>query len=122
MEPEDGSRRNSLETFTSLPESAYTISSVHQWSKAFKTRRTSVLDELRVRRPRIDHIDSKILSLFTKNEFHSVRTLAQELAVSLSTVYDRLITVLGFSLWHTPLVLHLLIEELKAQRITTSSK
>jgi AraC-like DNA-binding protein len=79
-----------------------------------------VLDELRVRSPRIDHIDSKSLSLFTENKFHSVRTLAQELGVSLSTVYDRLVTVLGFSLRHARLVLHLLIEELKAQRIATS--
>jgi hypothetical protein len=53
-------------------EDAYTLSSVYEWIKAFKTGRTSVLDEHRTGRPRLDHIDSKILLLFYKNQFHSV--------------------------------------------------
>jgi hypothetical protein len=58
---------------------AYAISSVHKWIGTFKTGRISVLDELRAGRPQLDHIDSKILSLFTEDTFHSVRNLAQEL-------------------------------------------
>jgi hypothetical protein len=60
------------------------------------------------------------LSLFAENEFHSVRTPAQELGVSLGTVYDRLVSVLGFSLRHTQPVPHLFTGELKAQGISTS--
>jgi hypothetical protein len=101
-------------------EDAYTISSVYEWIRAFKRGRTNVLDELRAGRSRFDHIDSKILSLFTENESHGVQTPAQELGVSLSTVSDRLVNVLGFSLRHARLVPHLFTEELKAQRIATS--
>jgi hypothetical protein len=96
------------------------ISSVDEWIRAFKIRRTSVLDERPAERPRLDHTESKTLSMFTENKFHSVRTLAQELGVSLSTAYDRLVNVLGFSSWRPRLVPHLLARQLKAERITTS--
>jgi hypothetical protein len=68
-------------------DDAYTISRVYEWIRAFKTGRTSVLVEHRVERRRLDHIDSKILSVFQGNESHSVQSLAQELDVSLSTVH-----------------------------------
>jgi hypothetical protein len=88
--------------------------------QSFKAGRTSVLDELRAGRLRLDHISSQILSLPTENEFRSARPLAQELAVSLSTVSDRLVDVLGFPFRHARWAHHLLTEEPKAQRITTS--
>jgi AraC-like DNA-binding protein len=62
----------------------------------------------------------RILSLFAENEFYSVRTLAQELGVSLSTVYDRLVNLFGFSLRHVRPVPYLFTGELKAQGISTS--
>jgi hypothetical protein len=98
------------------------ISSVYEWIRAFKTGRTSVLGELRAERPRLGHIDSKTVSLFTENGFHGIQTLAQELGVSVSTVYDRWVNVLGFLLEDTPWVPYLLTEQLKAQRIATSIK
>jgi hypothetical protein len=48
--------------------------------------------------------------------------LAQELDVSLSTVYARLTDVLGFALRHTPWVSHLLTDELKAMMVASSTK
>jgi hypothetical protein len=57
-------------------EDAYMLSSVYEWIRAFKTGRRSVLDEHRAGRPRLDHIDSKILSLLHENGFQSVRSLA----------------------------------------------
>jgi hypothetical protein len=39
-------------------EDAYTISSVYEWIRAFKTGRTSVADEHLAGRSRLDHIDS----------------------------------------------------------------
>jgi transposase len=103
-------------------EDAYTLSSVYEWIRAFRTGRTSVVDEHRSGRPRLDHIDSKILSLFQENEFHSTRSLAQELGISVSTVYDRLLHVLGFSLRHLRWVPHLLTTELKNLKVTTSTE
>jgi hypothetical protein len=79
-----------------------------------------VLDELRAERPRLDHIDSKTVSLFSENGFHGVRALAQEVRVSLSTVWDRLANVLGFSSRHARRVPRVLTAELKVQRITRS--
>jgi hypothetical protein len=78
-------------------EDAYTISGVYEWIRAFKTGRTSVTDEHRAGKRRLDHIDSKILSLFEQNGSHCVRSLAQELNVPLSTVHARLTDVLGCS-------------------------
>jgi AraC-like DNA-binding protein len=72
------------------------LSSVYESTTAFKIGRTSVLDEARARAPQLDHIGSKILSLFTANEFHSVRTLAQELGISSSTVHNILVHLFGF--------------------------
>jgi hypothetical protein len=101
-------------------EDAYTISSVHEWVRTFKTGRTIVLDELRAERPRLDHIGSTTVSLLTENGFHGVRALAQEMGVSLSTVWDGLVNVLAFSLRHARRVPILLTAELQAQRITRS--
>jgi transposase len=103
-------------------QDAYTISSVYEWIRAFKMGRTSVADEHRAGRPRLDHIDCKILPLFKRNESHSVRSLAQELNVSLSTVHAPLTDVLGFSLRHKRWVPDLLTDELKAKRGATSIK
>jgi hypothetical protein len=80
------------------------------------------LDVRRAEKLRFNHIDSEILSLSHQNEYHSVRSLAQELDVSLSTVHAGLTDVLGFSLRHTQWVLHLLTDELKATRVATSMK
>jgi AraC-like DNA-binding protein len=66
--------------------------------------RTIVVDGHWAGRPRLDHIDSKILSLFQENESHRVQLLAQALDVSLSTISTRLTDVLGFALRHTPWV------------------
>jgi hypothetical protein len=60
-------------------EDAYPLWSVYKCIEAFKTGRTSLLDELEAGWPRPDHIDSKIFSLFTENEFYNVRTLTHEL-------------------------------------------
>jgi AraC-like DNA-binding protein len=81
-----------------------------------------VWEEHRAGRPRLDHIDSKILSVFQENEYQSVRTLAQELNVSLSTVHARSTDVFGFSLRHTRRVPRLLTDELKSTRVATSVK
>jgi hypothetical protein len=56
----------------------YTLSSVHEWIRAFKTGRTSVLDDHRAERSHFNHTDSQILSPFHENEFQSVQTLAEE--------------------------------------------
>jgi hypothetical protein len=101
-------------------DDAYTISSVYEWIRVFRTERTIVLDGRWAERSRFHHIDSKSLSLFTENTFHSVGALAHELGLFLSTVYDRLVNVLGSSLRHARSVPHLLTEELKAQRISMS--
>jgi hypothetical protein len=103
-------------------EDVYMLSSLYEWIKAFETGSTSVLDKQLAGPPRLDRIDSKILLRFHENEFHSVRTLPQELAVCLSTVYDRLMNVLGFSLRHAWCILHLLTQELTAERVTTSTE
>jgi transposase len=103
-------------------KNSHILSSVYEWIQAFKTGRTSVLDEHRAGRPRIDHSDSKILSVFQENESHCVRSLAQELSLSLRTVYARLIDASGFSLRHPRWVPHLLTDELKATRVATSVK
>jgi hypothetical protein len=87
---------------------------------SLQNRGTSVLEEHRAVRPQLDLVDSKILSLFQEREFHSIRTLAQELNVFLSTVYARLTDPLGFSLRHTQWVPHLLTDELKATTVATS--
>jgi hypothetical protein len=73
----------------------YTFSSVYDLIRAFKTGRTSVLHADRAERPRLDYIDSKILSLDTENEFHNVRAIAQERGISLSKMPDRWVNVLG---------------------------
>jgi hypothetical protein len=84
--------------FEAFQEDPQTLSTVGEWIRAFKTGCTSVLDDARAGRPRRYHIDSRILSLFTKNEFHSARPLAEELSISLCRVHDKLVNVLGFSL------------------------
>jgi hypothetical protein len=103
-------------------EDTYTLSSLHEWIEAFNTRHIIVLGEHLVRRPRLDHIDSKILSLVQESESQSVQSLAQQLNVSLSMVHARLTDVLGFSLRHTRWVPHLLTDELKVTRVATSMK
>jgi hypothetical protein len=80
------------------------------------------VDEHWAERPRLVHIDSKILSLFQENEYHRVRSLAQELDVSLNTVHARLTDVRAFSLRHTRLIPHFLTDELKATSVATSMK
>jgi DNA-binding Lrp family transcriptional regulator len=57
-----------------------------------------VLDWARAGRPQLDQVDSEILMLFTENKFHSVRTLAYELGISLSALHDRLANVFGLLL------------------------
>jgi CheY-like chemotaxis protein len=84
-----------------MPQSVIVISAVSRREtmiRAFKMGRASVFGERRAGRPRLDHIDSKIPSLFPENDPHSVWLFAQELDISLSTVHARLIDVLGFSL------------------------
>jgi hypothetical protein len=103
-------------------EDPYTLSSVYKWIRAFETGRTSVLDEHRAGQSRLDRLDSKSLSLFHENELHRFQTLAQELAACLSTVYDRLISVFGFSSRHARWIPHVLAQELNAERITTSTE
>jgi AraC-like DNA-binding protein len=83
---------------------------------------TSLLDGHRAGKTRFNHIYSKILSEFQENEYHSVRSLAQELDVSLSTVHTRLTDMLGFSLRHTRWISHSLTDELKATRVAASMK
>jgi hypothetical protein len=58
--------------------------------------------------------------LFTESEFHSVWTVAQELGIYFSTVYDRLVNVVEFSLRNAQWAPHLITEEIKAERVTTS--
>jgi hypothetical protein len=84
--------------------------------------RTIVGDEHRAGRPRLDRINSTILSLFQERESQSVQSLAQELDVSLSTVHARLTDVLGFTSRHMRWVPHLLTDELKAKRVATSMR
>jgi AraC-like DNA-binding protein len=108
--------------FRAFQEDAYTLSSVYQWIRALKTGRTIVSDMHQAGRSQLDHIHSKILSLFPESESQSVRSLAQQLNVSSSTVHARLTDVLGFSLRHTRWGVHLLTEELKTTRIATSMK
>jgi hypothetical protein len=103
-------------------EDAYTLSSVYEWIQAFETRRTIVWDDYRAGRLRLDHIDSKILSLFQENESQSVQSRAQELNVFFSTVHARLTHVLGFSLRHPRWEVPLLTDELNATRVVTSMK
>jgi hypothetical protein len=82
-------------------EDAYTLSSIYEWIKAFQTSRTSVVDEYQSELPRLNYIDSEILSLFQENEFHNTRSLAGAGAESFRKyLYDRLIHVLRFSLRH----------------------
>jgi hypothetical protein len=56
----------------------YRLSGVYGGIRSFKTGRTNLLDDHLAGRPRLDHIDSQILSVFQENEFHSVQPLAQE--------------------------------------------
>jgi transposase len=77
-------------------EDAYVLSNVYEWIRTFKSGSTNLLDDRRAGRPRLDHIDSQILSLFRENEFHSLRRLAQALGISVSTVHSRLTQVLEF--------------------------
>jgi hypothetical protein len=100
----------------------YTLSSVYEWIRAFKTGSTSVLDEHRAGRPRFDNIYSTVLSVFHENEFHSIQTLAQKLRVCLNRVYDRGMNWFGFSLRNARWVLDLLTQELKAERVTNSTE
>jgi hypothetical protein len=99
---------------------ACTPSNVYAWTGTIKTGHTSMLDGARVRRPRLDHIGFKILSLFAENEFRSIPALVQELEISLSRVHGRLVNVLGFSLQDARSAPSLLTEELKGQRVTTA--
>jgi hypothetical protein len=50
-------------------EDGYTLSSVYEWIRVFKTGSINVLDDARVGRPRLDHIDSKILSVLKQMNF-----------------------------------------------------
>jgi hypothetical protein len=103
-------------------EDVYTLSNVYEWIRVFNTWRTIVWDEHRAGRPRLDHIDSNILSLFQESESQSIQSLAQGLNVSLGTVHVRLADVLGFSLRHQRWVRYLLPVEVKATRVATSMK
>jgi hypothetical protein len=98
------------------------LSSIYERIRTFKTWRTSVPDEHRVGRPLLDHIDSEIRLLFQENESQSVRSLAQELNVSLSTIHARLTDVLSFSLRHTRWVSYFLTDKLKVARVAISTK
>jgi transposase len=99
---------------------AFSLSSVYDWTRAFKSGRTRVLDSHWAGGPRLDHIDSKILSLFQQNEFHSARTLAKELAVSLGIVYSRFTDLLRLSLGYTRHASLFLTKGLNATRVKTS--
>jgi hypothetical protein len=70
-------------------EDVYTLSSVYKWGRAFKTGLKKVLNEHRSGRSRLDHIESKILSLFRQAKFHSVHTLTRALPLSFGTVDTR---------------------------------
>jgi hypothetical protein len=98
------------------------MSSVYEWMWAFKIGRRNVLDERPTEKPRLDHIDSKILSLSQENEYHSARSPPQELTVSLSTVHARLTDILGFSLRETRWIRDLLTDELNVTTVATSMK
>jgi hypothetical protein len=119
LEREAGCRWNWLQTFMSLPETCMYTFQILKWTKAIKTGRTNVLDDTRGR-SRLDHIDSRTLSLFTENGFHSVGTFAQELGISLSTVHNRLVSMLRLSLRHARWVPHLLPQQFKTQRVIAS--
>jgi hypothetical protein len=60
---------------------AYMLPSVHEWIRAFKTKHTGVLDKARAGRSRLDHLNSKIVLVFTEKKSHSVRTLVKELGL-----------------------------------------
>jgi hypothetical protein len=55
-----------------------------------------------------------------QHEIHSVRSLAQELNISLTKIHARLTGVVGFFLRHPREVPHFLTDELKAIRVSTS--
>jgi transcriptional antiterminator len=79
---------------------AYTFSSVYEWIQAFKTGPRIGWDEYRAGRTGLDHVDSRILSVFQESELQSVRSLAQELNVSFNMIHSRLTDVLGSLLPH----------------------
>jgi hypothetical protein len=106
--------------FRAFQEDADAFSSVYEWIRTFLRGHTNGLDEAQAGRLRHHHIDSRFLSLSIENEFHGVRTLVQELRISLSTVHDRLVNVLGFLLRHAGWIPHLLTQEITAQRATSS--
>jgi hypothetical protein len=82
-------------------KAAHMLSSVSKWIRSFKKWRANILDDDWAGQLRLDHINSQIMSLFQKNELHSVGPPMQELSLSLSMGHAGLPDVLEFALRDT---------------------
>jgi len=103
-------------------DSAYSLTSVYRWIRLFKCGRTNVEDDERSGRPPIDDLDASIIHVLNHDPFSTVRVIADNLGVSVSTVYRRLTISLGLKSYLCKWVPHFLTEELRQKRLTLAQQ
>jgi hypothetical protein len=99
-----------------FPSDCYSRRAVQNWAEQFRLGWESVGDLERSGRPPIDNLDQKIIHLLEENPFHSVWSLAYELAVPRSTVWRYLTKRLTIENYHCRVVPFRLSPELRALR------
>jgi hypothetical protein len=101
---------------------AHALPSVYFWIKEFKCGREDIADQPRSGRPPIDNLDADILCVLRPSPFGMVRSIAEELGVSLETVHRRLTGSLELQPRFLKWVPHILTCDLRRKRVELSAE
>jgi hypothetical protein len=90
------------------------------WRHQLKLGRTDLTTQHIRGKPYLDDTDAEILSVLRMSPFSSVRTIADSLGISASTVYLHLVENIGFKNYFLRWVPHMLTEKLRQKRVELS--
>jgi hypothetical protein len=97
-------------------DSFYALRTVQHWIGEIRRGCKDLHDEIRIGRPALDHLDTKILAILNKSAFESARSIAETLLVTQTIVLRHLHRSIRFKTLHLHWVRHLLTDDLRAKR------
>lgn len=98
-------------------DDAYSKSTVYEWIKKFNCGHLEITDQQRTGRPPLEFVDREIIRALQEYLFHSIRTLAEMINVSSSTIHSHLTEHLGLKPFHLKWVPYFLTAEMKENRV-----
>lgn len=99
---------------------SYDIEKIKYWTRQFKLGRVNVDNNKSTGRPPLEYLDAKIIKLLIDYPFSSIRSIAEELHESHSTIFDHITKTLGYKNRSLKWVPHELTCDMKEKRYKDS--